>query len=330
MFTGVLIENGDDNNDYRATLRELDEQQLPDGDVTVRVSHSGMNYKDALAITGSGKIVRSFPMVPGIDLAGEVEQSDNPGYQVGDKVVLNGWGVGEKHWGGLAQKARVNGDWLVPLPDNFTPAQAMSIGTAGYTAMLCVLALERHGVTPEQGEIAVTGASGGVGSVAVTLLAKLGYTVVAITGRPEENRYLEDLGASEILDRAEFSESGKPLQKARWAGAVDVAGSHTLANVLAGTKYRGVVTACGLAAGMDLPASVAPFILRGVTLAGIDSVMCPREDRLEAWRRLGEDLDPAKLDMITAEIGLDEAVPTAQKLLEGNVRGRVVVDVNRF
>lgn len=333
MFTGVLIENGnddEDNNDYRATLRELDEQQLPDGDVTVRVSHSGMNYKDALAITGSGKIVRSFPMVPGIDLAGEVEQSDNPGYQVGDKVILNGWGVGEKHWGGLAQKARVNGDWLVPLPDNFTPAQAMSIGTAGYTAMLCVLALERHGVTPEQGEIAVTGASGGVGSVAVTLLAKLGYTVVAITGRPEENRYLEDLGASEILDRAEFSESGKPLQKARWAGAVDVAGSHTLANVLAGTKYRGVVTACGLAAGMDLPASVAPFILRGVTLAGIDSVMCPREDRLEAWRRLGEDLDPAKLDMITAEIGLDEAVPTAQKLLDGNVRGRVVVDVNRF
>ncbi|WP_312976557.1 MDR family oxidoreductase [Corynebacterium sp.] len=330
MFTGVLIENGEDNKDYRATLQELDEQQLPDGDVTVRVSHSGMNYKDALAITGSGTIVRSFPMVPGIDLAGEVEHSDNPDYQVGDKVLLNGWGVGEKHWGGMAQKARVNGDWLVPLPENFTPAQAMSIGTAGYTAMLCVMALERHGVTPEQGEIAVTGASGGVGSVAVTLLAKLGYTVVAVTGRPEENRYLEDLGATEILDRSGFADAGKPLQKARWAGAVDVAGSHTLANVLAGTKYRGVVTACGLAAGMDLPASVAPFILRGVTLAGIDSVMCPREDRLEAWRRLGEDLDPAKLDMITAEIGLDEAVPTAQKLLDGNVRGRVVVDVNRF
>lgn len=330
MFTGVLIENGEDNNDYRATLQELDEQQLPDGDVTVRVSHSGMNYKDALAITGSGTIVRSFPMVPGIDLAGEVEHSDNPDYQVGDKVLLNGWGVGEKHWGGMAQKARVNGDWLVPLPENFTPAQAMSIGTAGYTAMLCVMALERHGVTPEQGEIAVTGASGGVGSVAVTLLAKLGYTVVAVTGRPEENRYLEDLGATEILDRSGFADAGKPLQKARWAGAVDVAGSHTLANVLAGTKYRGVVTACGLAAGMDLPASVAPFILRGVTLAGIDSVMCPREDRLEAWRRLGEDLDPAKLDMITAAVGLDEAVPTAQKLLDGNVRGRVVVDVNRF
>lgn len=330
MFTGVLIENGEDNKDYRATLQELDEQQLPDGDVTVRVSHSGMNYKDALAITGSGTIVRSFPMVPGIDLAGEVEHSDNPDYQVGDKVLLNGWGVGEKHWGGMAQKARVNGDWLVPLPENFTPAQAMSIGTAGYTAMLCVMALERHGVTPEQGEIAVTGASGGVGSVAVTLLAKLGYTVVAVTGRPEENRYLEDLGATEILGRSGFADAGKPLQKARWAGAVDVAGSHTLANVLAGTKYRGVVTACGLAAGMDLPASVAPFILRGVTLAGIDSVMCPREDRLEAWRRLGEDLDPAKLDMITAEVGLDEAVPTAQKLLDGNVRGRVVVDVNRF
>ncbi|MDN5684636.1 MAG: oxidoreductase [Corynebacterium glyciniphilum] len=325
-----MIENGEDNKDYRATLQELDEQQLPDGDVTVRVSHSGMNYKDALAITGSGTIVRSFPMVPGIDLAGEVEHSDNPDYQVGDKVLLNGWGVGEKHWGGMAQKARVNGDWLVPLPENFTPAQAMSIGTAGYTAMLCVMALERHGVTPEQGEIAVTGASGGVGSVAVTLLAKLGYTVVAVTGRPEEDRYLEDLGATEILGRSGFADAGKPLQKARWAGAVDVAGSHTLANVLAGTKYRGVVTACGLAAGMDLPASVAPFILRGVTLAGIDSVMCPREDRLEAWRRLGEDLDPAKLDMITAEVGLDEAVPTAQKLLDGNVRGRVVVDVNRF
>ncbi|MEJ6547933.1 oxidoreductase [Corynebacterium sp. USCH3] len=326
MFTGVLIENDDH---YRASVTDLDDRQLPDGDVTVRVSHSGMNYKDALAITGSGKIVRSFPMVPGIDLAGEVEHSDHPDYRAGDKVILNGWGVGEKRWGGLAQKARVNGDWLVPLPDSFTPAQAMSVGTAGYTAMLCVLALERHGVTPDQGEIAVTGASGGVGSVAVALLAALGYTVVAITGRPEENRYLEDLGAAEIVDRSGFSEAGKPLQKERWAGAVDVAGSHTLANVLAGTKYRGVVTACGLAAGMDLPASVAPFILRGVTLAGIDSVMCPRGDRLETWRRLGEDLDPVALDMITSEIGLDEVIPTAGQLLDGKVRGRVVVDVNR-
>ncbi|MEY8567593.1 MDR family oxidoreductase [Corynebacteriaceae bacterium 7-707] len=327
MFTGLLIENDDS---YRTTLTDLDERQLPDGDVTVRVSHSGLNYKDALAITGSGKIVRDFPMVPGIDLAGEVEHSDDPAHRVGDKVVLNGWGVGEKHWGGLAQKARVRGDWLVPLPEAFTPEQAMAIGTAGYTAMLCVQALERHGVAPDQGEIAVTGASGGVGSVAVALLARLGYTVVAVTGRPEENRYLEDLGAAEILDRSGFAEAGKPLQKARWAGAVDVAGSHTLANILAGTKYRGVVTACGLAAGMDLPASVAPFILRGVTLAGVDSVMCPLEDRLEAWRRLGELLDPGTLDTITSTVGLDEAVPTARKLLEGAVRGRVVVDVNRF
>lgn len=327
MFTGLLIENDDS---YRTTLTDLDERQLPDGDVTVRVSHSGLNYKDALAITGSGKIVRDFPMVPGIDLAGEVEHSDDPAHRVGDKVVLNGWGVGEKHWGGLAQKARVRGDWLVPLPEAFTPEQAMAIGTAGYTAMLCVQALERHGVTPDQGEIAVTGASGGVGSVAVALLARLGYTVVAVTGRPEENRYLEDLGAAEILDRSGFAEAGKPLQKARWAGAVDVAGSHTLANILAGTKYRGVVTACGLAAGMDLPASVAPFILRGVTLAGVDSVMCPLEDRLEAWRRLGELLDPGTLDTITSTVGLDEAAPTARKLLEGAVRGRVVVDVNRF
>ncbi|MDN6509665.1 MAG: oxidoreductase [Corynebacterium sp.] len=329
MFTGVLIEN--DDAGYRARLAELDEQQLPDGDVTVRVSHSGMNYKDALAITGNGKIVRDFPMVPGIDFVGQVEHTDGGAdYAEGDWVVLNGWGVGERRWGGLAQKARVNGDWLVPLPDNFIPAQAMSIGTAGYTAMLCVMALERHGVTPDQGEIAVTGASGGVGSVAVAVLAKLGYTVVAITGRPDENRYLKDLGASEILDRSDFSGAGKPLQKARWAGAVDVAGSHTLANVLAGTKYRGVVTACGLAAGMDLPASVAPFILRGVTLAGIDSVMCPIEDRLEAWRRLGEDLDPEKLAMITEDVGLDEAVPAAERLLEGKVRGRVVVDVDKF
>lgn len=327
MFTGLLIENDDS---YRTTLTDLDERQLPDGDVTVRVSHSGLNYKDALAITGSGKIVRDFPMVPGIDLAGEVEHSDDPAHRVGDKVVLNGWGVGEKHWGGLAQKARVRGDWLVPLPEAFTPEQAMAIGTAGYTAMLCVQALERHGVAPDQGEIAVTGASGGVGSVAVALLARLGYTVVAVTGRPEENRYLEDLGAAEILDRSGFAEVGKPLQKARWAGAVDVAGSHTLANILAGTKYRGVVTACGLAAGMDLPASVAPFILRGVTLAGVDSVMCPLEDRLEAWRRLGELLDPGTLDTITSTVGLDEAAPTARKLLEGAVRGRVVVDVNRF
>lgn len=328
MFTGIVISKDDDTG-YRAALQELDDGQLPEGDVTVRVSHSGVNYKDALAITGRGGIIRDFPMVPGIDLVGEVEQSDHPDYGPGDRVIVNGWGIGERHWGGLAQRARVRGEWLVPLPEAFTPAQSMAIGTAGYTAMLCVLELERRGVTPDQGDVVVTGASGGVGSVAVALLAKLGYTVVAVTGRTQESAYLRDLGASEILDRAEVAEPGKPLQKQRWAGAVDVAGSHTLANILAGTKYRGVVTACGLAAGMDLPASVAPFILRGVTLAGIDSVMCPQEERVEAWRRLGSDLDPAVLDTITREVGLDEAIPTAEKLLDGGIRGRVVVDVNR-
>lgn len=328
MFTGIVISKDDDTG-YRAALQELDDGQLPEGDVTVRVSHSGVNYKDALAITGRGGIIRDFPMVPGIDLVGEVEQSDHPDYGPGDRVIVNGWGIGERHWGGLAQRARVRGEWLVPLPEAFTPAQSMAIGTAGYTAMLCVLELERRGVTPDQGDVVVTGASGGVGSVAVALLAKLGYTIVAVTGRTQESAYLRDLGASEILDRAEVAEPGKPLQKQRWAGAVDVAGSHTLANILAGTKYRGVVTACGLAAGMDLPASVAPFILRGVTLAGIDSVMCPQEERVEAWRRLGSDLDPAVLDTITREVGLDEAIPTAEKLLDGGIRGRVVVDVNR-
>lgn len=327
MFKGILIEK--DDNGYRAGLQEIDEAQLPEGDVTIRVSHSTINYKDALAMTGKGPVVRRFPMVPGIDLVGTVEQSSHGDVQAGDTVVLNGWGVGEGHWGGLAQKARVKGDWLVPLPEQFSPQQAMSIGTAGYTAMLCVLGLERHGVTPEQGEIVVTGAAGGVGSVAISVLSKLGYTVVAVSGRPEEAHYVKGLGASEVLERSAFSEPGKPLGRERWAGAVDVAGSHTLANVCATTRYRGVVTACGLAGGMDFPATVAPFILRGVTLAGIDSVMCPRPERLEAWRRLGTDLDLSKLNVISHEIGLSEAIPTASKLLDGEVRGRVVVDVNR-
>jgi acrylyl-CoA reductase (NADPH) len=328
MFKAILIEK--DDAGYRAGLQELDESRLPEGDVTVRVEYSTLNYKDGLAITGKGPVVRKFPMVPGIDLAGTVESSTHAGYRPGSRVVLNGWGVGESHWGGLAQKARLDGNWLIPLPTAFSPAQAMAIGTAGYTAMLCVLALEKHGVTPEQGEIVVTGAAGGVGSVAVAVLAKLGYTVVATTGRPAETAYLKSLGASEVIDRAQFSSPGKPLGKERWAGAVDVVGSHTLANVCATTRYRGVVTACGLAGGMDLPATVAPFILRGVTLAGVESVMVPRAERIVAWERLARDLEPGKLALLAArEIGLAEAIPTAAELIAGKVRGRVIVDVNR-
>lgn len=327
MFKAVLIEK--DEAGYRAGVTALDDAALPEGDVTVRVDYSTLNYKDGLAITGKGPVVRKFPMVPGIDLAGTVEASTHAGIAVGDKVVLNGWGVGEGHWGGLAQRARLKGDWLVPLPAAFTARQAMAIGTAGYTAMLCVMALERHGVSPAHGEVLVTGANGGVGSVAVALLAKLGYTVVASTGRPQEADYLKALGATEIIDRAQLSAPGKPLAKERWAGAVDTVGSHTLANVCASMKYRGTVTACGLAQGMDFPSSVAPFILRGVTLAGVDSVMAPRAERLEAWRRLAQDLDVTRLDLMTHEIGLGEVVATAAALLEGKVRGRVVVDVNR-
>ena len=327
MFKGILIEK--DDAGYRARVADIDESQLPEGNVTVRVAYSSLNYKDGLAITGKGPVVRKFPMVPGIDIAGTVENSSHPDYKAGDQVVLNGWGVGETHWGGLAQKARLNGDWLVPLPAAFSAQQAVAIGTAGYTAMLCVMALEKQGVKPADGEIVVTGAAGGVGSLAIALLAKLGYTVVAVSGRPEESDYLKQLGAAEILDRAAFAAPGKPLGKERWAGAVDVVGSHTLANICASTKYRGVVTACGLAGGMDLPATVAPFILRGVTLVGVDSVMCPRPDRLAAWERLARDLDLAKLGLMAHEIPLAEAIPTAAQLMDGKVRGRVVVDVNR-
>lgn len=327
MFKGILIEK--DDAGYRAAIQTIDEANLPDGEVTVRVSHSTLNYKDGLAITGKGPVVRRFPMVPGIDLVGTVETSVHPDFAAGDQVLLNGWGVGEGHWGGLAQKARLKGDWLVPLPRQFSPQQAMAIGTAGYTAMLCILALERHGITPAHGEILVSGAAGGVGSVATAILAKLGYTVVAISGRSEEHDYIKRLGASDVLPRSEFASPGKPLAKERWAGALDVVGSHTLANICASMKYRGVVTTCGLAGGMDFPATVAPFILRGVTLAGIDSVMCPRADRLEAWRRLGADLDITKLDMISSEISLAEAIPAATKLINGEIRGRIIVDVNR-
>ena len=326
MFKAILIEK--DDQGYRAGLTELDDSALPEGDVTVRVAYSTLNYKDGLAITGRSPVVRKFPMVPGVDLVGAVEHSSHPDYQVGDAVVLNGWGVGETHWGGLAQRARLRGDWLVPLPAAFTPWQAMAIATAGYTAMLCVMALERHGVTPAQGEVVVTGAAGGVGSFAVSLLAKLGYNVAAVTGRPQEADYLKGLGATTVLDRAEFTAPGKPLAKERWAGAVDTVGSHTLANVCAQMKYRGTVAACGLAGGMDFPSTVAPFILRGVTLAGVDSVMCPRPDRLQAWQRLATDLEVSHLDAITCTIGLGEALDVAPQLLAGQVRGRVVVDVN--
>ena len=327
MFRAILIDK--DDTGYRASLQTLDEAQLPAGDVRVRVSHSTLNYKDALAITGQGPVVRQFPMVPGIDLAGVVEESRHPDFKAGDAVLLNGWGVGEGHWGGLAGQARLNGDWLIPLPAGFSAAEAMALGTAGYTAMLAVLALERHGVTPERGEVLVTGANGGVGSVAIALLAKLGYRVAASTGRPEEAEYLKSLGAAEIVERASLSAPGRPLARERWAGAIDSLGSHTLANVCASTRYGGCVAACGLAQGMDFPATVAPFILRGVTLAGIDSVMRPRADRLEAWSRLARDLDKRLLAPITRTIGLEEVIPTAGELLAGKVRGRVVVDVNR-
>ncbi|NWA28443.1 oxidoreductase [Pseudomonas gingeri] len=327
MFNGILIEKDEDG--YRANLATLSEAQLPEGDVTVRVAYSTLNFKDGLAITGSSPVVRRFPMVPGIDLVGTVEQSSHADYQLGDAVLLNGWGVGEGHWGGLAQKARLNGDWLIPLPKGFTAAQSMAIGTAGFTAMLSILALERNGLTPDQGDVLVTGANGGVGSFAVALLARLGYRVVASTGRTAEHAYLQQLGAAEIIDRESLSQPGKPLAKERWAAAIDSVGSHTLANVCAGIQANGTVAACGLAQGMDFPASVAPFILRGVTLAGINSVTQPRSQRIVAWDRLAKDLDLELLALISQEVSLSEALEIAPRLLAGQVRGRVVVDVNR-
>ena len=326
MFKGIVVEK--DAEGYRASLAEIDENRLPAGDVTVRVDYSTLNYKDGLAITGKGPVVRSFPMVPGIDFAGVVEQSDHPEFKPGDTVVLNGWGVGEAHWGGLAQRARVKGDWLIPLPKRFSTRDAMAIGTAGYTAMLCVMALERHGLKAGDGPVLVTGANGGVGSVAIALLAKLGYTVTASTGRPGESDYLRRLGATDVIDRKELSEPGKPLQKERWAAAVDSVGSHTLANVCAQLRYNGVVAACGLAQGLDLPASVAPFILRGVSLIGVDSVMRPKADRVAAWERLARDLDGSILEDIAAEIALPQAIDAAARLMRGEIRGRLIVDVN--
>ncbi|MEP5698300.1 MAG: MDR family oxidoreductase [Sneathiella sp.] len=322
----ILITKDDDT--YKAELNDISEDQMPEGDVTVAVDYSTLNYKDGLAITGKSPVVRKFPMVPGVDISGTVESSSSDKFKAGDKIILNGWGVGETHWGGLAEKARLNADWLVPLPDAFSTKQAMAIGTAGYTAMLCVMALEKEGVTPDKGDIIVSGAVGGVGSVAVSLLAKLGYSVVASTGRPDQADYLKELGASHIINRDELSAAGRPLGKERWAGAVDTVGSHTLANICAGTKYGGVVTACGLAQGFDFPATVMPFILRGVILNGIDSVQCPIATRIEAWNRLAKDLDTSHIDLITHEIKLSEAIDAAGDLMNGTIRGRIVVNVN--
>ncbi len=327
MFNAIVIDKSDDGQ--KASVQQLDEAQLPEGDVTIDVAFSTLNYKDGLAITGRSPVVRKFPMVPGIDLAGTVRTSSHADWQAGDAVVLNGWGVGEVHWGGLAQVARLNGEWLVPLSNAFTPRQAMAIGTAGYTAALCVDALVAAGVTPDQGEVLVTGATGGVGSVAVALLKQLGFSVVGSTGKAAEADYLRQLGADTIIDRAELSAPGRAMAKERWAGVVDSVGSHTLANACAATRYGGAVAACGLAQGADFPATVMPFILRGVRLLGVDSVMAPKAKRMAAWQRLASDLDPALLDTIATEIALGEAIATAADLLDGKVRGRVVVDVNR-
>lgn len=316
-----------DKNDagFSARVAALDDGQLPDGDVTVRVEYSTLNYKDALAITNKAPVVRSWPMVAGIDGAGVVEESAHPGFRAGDRVILNGWGAGEVHWGCLAERARLKGDWLVPLPDGLSARQAMGIGTAGYTAMLCVMALEQQGVRPGDGEVLVTGASGGVGGVAIAILSQLGFRVIASTGRVHEEGYLRELGAAEVIDRRVLSEPGKPLQKERWAGAVDSVGSTTLANVCATTRYGGVVTACGLAQGMDFPVTVAPFILRAVSLIGIDSVMAPVERRRAAWDRL-KTLDQSKLEALCQEIQLDEVIECAPRLLAGEVRGRMIVN----
>lgn len=325
MFRAILV-NRDDQG-YHAEVTMLDEAQLPAGDVLISVLYSSLNYKDALAITGRGPVIRQFPIVPGIDLVGIVEHSDHPDFRRGDQVLLNGCGVGEVHWGGLAEKARLSGDCLIPLPSRLTPRQVMIVGTAGYTAMLCVMALQRQGLAPDAGEVLVTGANGGVGSFAVALLARLGYRVVAVTGRTEETDYLHSLGAAVILPRSDFNEPGKPFQKERWAGAIDCVGSHTLANVLAGIRYGGVVAACGLAQGAELPTSVLPFILRGVTLVGVDSVMAPRALRLDAWEQLSCLVDDDLLADIGMDIDLEQAIDAAGELLDGRIRGRLVVAI---
>lgn len=326
-FKALLASQGE--NGLEVSAANCPASFLMPGEVTVQVEWSSLNYKDGLAITGRAPVISVFPLIPGIDLAGTVEASSDPRFKAGDRVLANGWGLSQTHHGGYSQRARLPGDWLIPVPEVFTTRQAMAIGTAGYTAMLCVLALEHGGLSPDRGEVLVTGASGGVGSVTVALLSRLGYTVAASTGRMEEAGYLKDLGAKAVLDRGALSEPGAPLQPERWQGAVDTVGSHTLVNVLAQMNYRGVVAACGLAQGRDLPGSVAPFLLRNVTLAGADSVNTPREVRVEAWRRLGLDLEVTALEAMTSEIRLSEVPDMAQAILSGRVRGRVVVDVNR-
>lgn len=324
-FRAIVVEKGEGGQSV--ALGSFDEADLMEGDVTVRVTHSTVNYKDGLALTGKAPVVRRFPMIPGIDFAGTVEASSHPDHRPGDAVLLNGWGTGETHLGAYAERTRVKGDWLVPLPAGINPAHAMAIGTAGYTAMLSVMALERHGLLPAAGPAVVTGAAGGVGSVAILLLAKAGWRVVASTGRPAEAAYLTELGAAEIVDRAELSAPGKPLARERWAAGIDSVGSTTLANLLSMTRYGGAIAACGLAGGMDLPSSVAPFILRGVALLGIDSVMAPRALRLAAWERLARDLDPAKLDLMTSTIPLEGVIEAGRDILDGKVRGRIVVEI---
>ena len=325
MFKALLLEK--DDAGFRAGMAMLDESRLPDADVLVQPIYSTLNFKDGLALTNKSPVVRAWPMVPGIDGAGTVLESRHPDWQPGDRFVHNGFGVGETHWGCLAERARLKHEWLVKLPPAFTPRQAMAVGTAGYTAMLCVLALERHGLKAGDGEVLVTGATGGVGSVAIALLARLGHRVVAASGKTQEAAYLTRLGAAAVIDRAELSAAGKPLQKERWAGVVDAVGSHTLVNALAQTRYGGTVAACGLAQGHDLPATVMPFILRGVTLAGIESVMAPRALREQAWARLASDLDPALLETMIEEVPLEGAVAAAERLMAGQVRGRLVVRI---
>jgi acrylyl-CoA reductase (NADPH) len=324
-FKAIVIEKGDGGQKVR--LGDFDEANLMEGDVTIRVEWSTVNYKDGLALTGKAPVVRRFPMIPGIDLAGTVESSSHPQWKPGDRVIVNGWGLGETHLGGYAEKARVKGDWLVRLPARNSARGAMAIGTAGYTAMLAVMALERHGLTPRHGPVIVTGAAGGLGSIAVTLLANLGFAVHASTGRPAEADYLRNLGAREIIERKELVGAARPLGQERWAGGIDSVGSTTLANVLSMTRYGGAVAACGLAGGMDLPATVAPFILRGVSLIGIDSVMCPLDRRREAWRRLASDLDASRLAAMTREIDLSSVMDAGRQIIEGGVRGRIVVKI---
>ena len=327
MFKALVLEKEEDKK-VSSSLQDIEVSNLPEGDVLVKINYSTLNYKDSLAITSSSPVVKAYPMVPGIDFSGEVEETSNANFKIGDKVILNGFGVGEKHWGGMSQKARVNGEWLVKLPQRFTEKQAMAIGTAGYTAMLCVMALEKNGITPNKGEIIVTGATGGVGSIAISILNKLGYQVCASSGRTEHHDYLKSLGAHRIINRSELSEKGRPLGKEIWAGAIDSVGSYTLANICASTKYGGVVAACGLAQGFDLPTTVMPFILRGVTLAGVDSVYHSIQGRNEAWQRLSDDLNFEHLEKMTKVITLNNVEQTAQGMLENKTYGRIVVDVN--